>query len=388
MNILIFFIVLFVLILVHEWGHFIVAKKNGIRVDEFGIGFPPRLFGIKKGETEYTFNTLPIGGFVKIFGENAEEAFTQAPSQDGKSETETELGVARVNKLQKVTDYDRSFVAQSKLVQASVLIAGVAMNVLFAWILFSLVFAIGVPTSIDESEASDASRLVVSDVLSDGPAAAAGIPAGAVITGVRAGPDIDTILYPSSFSAFIEDHVGVETEVTYTIGEDEITTILVPVTGVIENSPDRPAVGVALALVDTVRMPPHIAVYEGLKSTIGGLVAIVVGISTLLVDSVRGNADFSSVAGPVGIVGLVGDAAEFGWASLMMFTAFISLNLAVINMLPIPALDGGRLMFVAVEAIRKKPVDPVWFARINFVGFALLMLLMLAVTISDITKLF
>lgn len=367
MSIVIFFAVLFVLILVHEWGHFIVAKKNGIRVDEFGIGFPPKLFGIKKGETEYSFNMLPVGGFVRIFGENAEDAAADAAAH---------------------RDISRSFVAKSKWIQAAVLVAGVVMNVLFAWLLFSLVFAIGVPTAVEEQNATESAELVVSDVIDGSPAYKAGLTPGAVITGVRAGLDTDTILYPSSFSAFTEDRVGVEMEVAYKIGDTEMTATLIPEVGIIADKPDQPAVGVALALVDTVRMAPHVAVWEGLKTTVSGLGAITVGLGSLFADSVRGEADMSSIAGPVGIIGLVGDAAEFGFASLMMFTAFISLNLAIINLLPIPALDGGRLMFVAIEAIRRKAVDPVWFARVNFVGFALLMLLMVAVTVSDVSKLF
>ena len=365
MNILIFFAVLFVLILVHEWGHFIVAKKNGIRVDEFGIGFPPKLFGKKKGETEYTFNALPIGGFVKIYGENAEDA--EADAQEGK-------------------DISRSFVAKSKWVQAAVLVAGVTMNVLFAWLLFSLVFALGVPTAIDEADATPDSRLVISEVLADGPAAEAGIPVGATVVGLTAGDATLETLTPTSFTEFTQAHGAGEMQVAYTLGNETLTTTLTAATGVIESDPERPAVGVALALVDTVRMSPHVAVWEGAKSTIGGLKSITVGLVSLLYQSVRGQADLSQVAGPVGIVGLVGDAAQFGFASLMMFTAFISLNLAVINMLPIPALDGGRLVFVAIEAIRKKPVDPVWFARVNIAGFAFLLLLMLAVTISDVLK--
>ena len=151
MTVLLFFAVLFVLILVHEWGHFIVAKKNDIRVDEFGIGFPPKMFGIKKGETEYTFNLLPIGGFVRIWGENAADAAADAATG---------------------ADVSRSFVAKSKWVQAAVLIAGVTMNVLFAWLLFTFVFAVGVPTAIEESEARGAAELVVSQVVADGPAPA------------------------------------------------------------------------------------------------------------------------------------------------------------------------------------------------------------------------
>jgi len=362
MSIIIFFAVLFVLILVHEWGHFIVAKKTGMRVDEFGIGFPPKLFGIQKGETEYTFNALPIGGFVKIFGEDSVDA-------------------------QNASDYERSFVAKSKWAQAAVLVAGVTMNVLLAWVLFTFVFFVGVPTAIEESDATDASRLIVANVLADGPAQLGGIPTGAEIIGIRSGDDEVSVLYPSTFSSFTEVHEGTAMEIEYKIGDTVETVEVTPVAGLIESDIERPAIGVALALVETMSMPIHKAVYEGLTTTINGLKAITVGLSTLLFDSIRGQADFSQIAGPMGIVGLVGDAAEFGFTSLLMFTAFISLNLAVINLLPFPALDGGRLLFVGIEAVTKKPIKPIWVGRLNLAGFALLMLLMIIVTYNDIIRL-
>ena len=127
---------------------------------------------------------------------------------------------------------------------------------------------------------------------------------------------------------------------------------------------------------------------EGTLRTYDTTVAIIFGLSDLLYQAVRGEADFSQVAGPVGIVNYVGDAAQVGLSALLVFTAIISLNLAVINLLPIPALDGGRLVFVAIEAVTRRPINPAWAGRLNLVGFALLMLLMLVVTYNDIVKLF
>ncbi len=362
MTILLFFLVLFVLILVHEWGHFIVAKKTGMRVDEFGIGFPPKLFGIRKGETEYTFNALPIGGFVRIFGENAQDAAES--SQEGK-------------------DISRSFTAKSKWAQIAVLVAGVSMNVLFAWLLFFLVFLIGVPTAVDEQDASDAAQLVVIEVLPESPAAQAGIPVGAVVTSYNA--EEGEALTPSAFGAFTSDQDSLVLE--YEAGGSVHTAQLQPQEGLIEADQNKQAIGVALSLVETVRKPIHTALYDATATTGKTLVAITVGIFSLLRDIFQLDADLSQVAGPVGIVGLVGDAAEFGLSSLLMFTAVISLNLAVINLLPFPALDGGRLLFVGIEALIRKPIDPIWVSRLNTLGFVLLMALMVAVTYSDITKL-
>lgn len=364
MTILIFFTVLFVLILVHEWGHFIVAKKTGMRVDEFGIGFPPKLFGIKRGETEYTLNALPIGGFVRIFGENAQDADIAATSG---------------------ADTSGSFTSKPKWAQVAVLIAGVTMNVIFAWFLFVTVFMVGVPTAINENEVSDASRLLITRVVDASPAAEAQLPVGAKILSYD--PTSNTeVLTPSAFRAYTATQ-GDSIEVTYSVKGSESTIELPLKTGIIADNAEQPAVGVELVLVQNIQKPFLTALRDATVTTYKTLIAITVGLGTLFVDITQQDADLSQIAGPVGIVGLVGDAATFGFMSLLMFTAVISLNLAVINLLPFPALDGGRLVLVAIESITRKPIKPEWVARLNTIGFILLMALMFAVTYSDIAKL-
>ena len=389
MSVLLFFVVIFVLVLVHEFGHFWMAKKTGMRVDEFGIGFPPKVASIKKGETEYSFNLLPIGGFVRIFGEDALEASSPVPSPDGKPDAklDAEPGLGGTNSnTRKNLDFDRSFIAKSPLQQSLVLIAGVTMNMMFAWFLFILVFAIGIPTVVDEADASPDARLIVSEVLADSPAAEVGLPRGAVITGLSYGNESDQILNVSSFQAFTEDRPEQALEVTYTYAGEEKSVSVMPETGLVEEMPERAVMGVALAMVDVVSEPIHVAVIEGTKQTYNTLIAVTVGISTLVYDALLFQADLSGVAGPVGIVGLVEEASQFGLTSLLLFTALISINLAVINLLPFPALDGGRLLFVAIEVIKGSPIRPVWVARLNTLGFFLLILLMVAVTWSDIAK--
>ncbi len=364
MSILLFFVVLFVLILVHEWGHFIAAKKTGMRVDEFGIGFPPKLFGMKKGETEYTFNALPIGGFVRIYGENAADAASDAGT--GK-------------------DISGSFTEKPKWAQALVLIAGVTMNVVLAWVLFTAALTIGVPAAVDEANATPAAKLLIQEVMPGGVAATAGIPGGAVITDVRINDASLATLTPSAFRAAVEGRAGQEVLVTYEDADAVTKTVsLVPEVSTAPEAEGRAVVGVRLALIETKQSGIFSAMYEAAVQTGTMLKLITVGITTLIVDSFTGTADFSSVTGPVGIVGMVGDAAAFGFTSLLMFTAMISLNLAVINLLPFPALDGGRLVFVAAEVVMRRPVNPVWMARVNAVGFLLLMTLMVVVTYKDI----
>jgi len=367
MSILLFLLVLFVLILVHEWGHFIVAKKTGMRVDEFGIGFPPKLFGWKKGETEYTFNLFPVGGFVRIYGENAVDAASDA------TEGATVSG---------------SFTEKSKWAQTAVLIAGVTMNIILAWVLFVAAFMVGVPSAVDETVVPPgAADLVVQGVLPEGPAAAAGLPPAAVITAVASGETSVDALTPTIFSEFIIANVGQEVLVTYEDNGATGNVTIVPQTDIIPQEPATPAIGVSLAYVDEVQYGFFEAVANASVQTVTLLQAIVLGLTDLIVTSFTGTADYSQIAGPVGIVGMVGDAAAIGVVALLMFTAVISLNLAVINLLPFPALDGGRLLFVAIEAIIRRPIDPVWVARLNGVGFLLLLLLMVAVTYNDIAKL-
>lgn len=360
MSILIFLAVLFILVLVHELGHFAVAKWTGMRVDEFGIGFPPKLFGIRKGETEYTFNLFPVGGFVKIYAE------------DGAPEGTLTEG---------------AFVSKSKWAQAAVLVAGVAMNVLLAWVLVAFAFGIGVRSAVSEAEATESAQLFVAQVLEGSPAHEAGLPMGAVIESMQAGEDMLTELTPSAFSAFIQEHADETHTIAYTDGEETRTVTVTPETNVIEGSPEQAVLGVALSQVDTVKRSFTESIVEAGKYVANGLRDIFLGLAGLVAGAITGSADLSQVAGPIGIVGLVGEASAYGLTTLLMFTAFISLNLAVINILPFPALDGGRLLMVGIEAVKGSPIDARSAALVNTIGFFILILLMVVVTWNDIARL-
>lgn len=363
MSIIIFFAVLFVLILVHEWGHFIVAKKTGMRVDEFGIGFPPKLYGVKKGETEYTINALPIGGFVKIYGENYDDI--------------------EKSKVPGVVIAD-SFTSKPKWAQALVLVAGVTMNILFAWFLFSLTYMIGVPTAVDESVATDSAELYVAAVLPESPASM--IPPGAVITSIESSQETSVNPTPSKFTSIVTEAAPEPVEITYRYDGTDTKVSLTPQQGLVESEPDRYIVGASLSLVEIEKRPFFSAIYDGLSATWNGLLGISAGLWALISQAFVGEADFSQVAGPIGIVGMVGEAASYGITALFTFTAIISLNLAVINLLPFPALDGGRLLFVAIESVTRRQIPPEWAGRVNLAGFAILMLIMIAVTYNDITR--
>ena len=365
MSILIFFIVLFLLVLVHELGHFLAAKKFGIRVDEFGIGFPPKIFGKKYGETEYTFNWLPIGGFVRIFGENPDEESIDGP------------------------DRARSFVHKPKWQQAIVLVAGVTFNVLFAWLLITTSFIVGIPTEVDETELDTVRdvKLLVMNTLPDSPAMNAGLEPNDEIIGLRSeSRGAVEPLTPATVSDFVAESGGEELTFVVNRAEGEATITVTPELGVIEDDPERAATGFHVSFAGIRSFPVHEALWEGTKMTWNLLAAVTVGIMSFFYDAFTFQADFTQVAGPVGIVGLVGDASALGFAYLVTFTALISLNLAVINMLPFPALDGGRLVFVLIEKIKGSPINPKVANRVNLIGFALLILLMIAVTYNDIIR--
>jgi regulator of sigma E protease len=223
-------------------------------------------------------------------------------------------------------------------------------------------------------------------VLANSPAAEA-LPVGATIISVSTNGQTIESPRPSEFSALVSEMAPAPVTITYAMGDATETVSIVPVQGLSTDEPDRYLVGTSLSLVETVQRPLLVAIKDGFMSTIDGLVAITAGLGTLLYDAVFAEADLSNVAGPVGIVGMVGDAASFGLAALFTFTAIISLNLAVINLLPFPALDGGRLVFVLIEAVTGKEIPPEWAGRINAAGFFLLLLLMVIVTYNDILRL-
>lgn len=365
MSILLFLVILIILILVHEFGHFIVAKKAGIRVDEFGIGFPPKAVTLAKWrETEYTLNWLPLGGFVKIFGENSNEESLRGP------------------------DSNRSFIHKPKIVQAAVLFAGVAFNIIFAWALFSIVFMLGMPSALSEEEASGARgvHLIISEVLEDSPAETAGLMSGDEILSLTTSEARAEDLFPSVVSDFIMTQEGKEITISVRREDEAREILIIPEVGVIESEKSRPAIGVAMGLIGRIQLPPPTALWEGAKFTVEITKLIAVAIFAFLASALTLSANLSEIAGPVGIVSLVGDVSALGFVFILNFTAFVSINLAIINLLPFPALDGGRLLFLLIEVFKGSPIKPSITNAVNTVGFALLIILMLAVTYSDIAR--
>lgn len=363
MTVIIFIIVLAVLIFAHELGHFLVAKAVGMKVDEFALGFPPKIFSFKKGETTYALNAIPFGGYVKIPGEDYEEAAKQTD------------------------DSERLFYNKPKWAQALVLVSGVVFNIILAWMLISIGFMSGLPSSASTSASYDVSdpKLLITAVLPGSPAEEAELKAGDEIVGLEAGgvedDEIDSVEEAQAIIRSAEE----ELLITVRRDEDLITASIIPEEGVVEG---HRAIGVGLDMVGIAQLPFFQALWEGGRTTIEFTEAVAVGLWNFIADAFTGAADFSQVAGPIGIAGLVGDASRLGFVYLLSFTAIISIHLAVINLVPFPALDGGRLLFVLIEKIKGSPINPKVANTLNVVGFSLLILLMIVVTVSDVFKLF
>lgn len=359
MTAILFILVLLILIFVHELGHFLVAKLSGIKVHEFALGFPPKIWGKKVGETDYTLNIVPFGGFVKIHGENPDDL----PESD--------------------PDADRSMVSKPWYIQIAVLIAGIAFNIIFAWMLITTAYMIGYPTASEN--VSQNSNISIVSVTKGSPAEKAGVKTGDYIVSVSLG---DKFIEPKSVEEvrnIIKSSGGDEITLNYVHkGENKISKIIPDV-----SSADKtPVIGISMTVVDVVNYPFWLAPWEGLKTTYNVTKGTMVGLYHLIRDSIMGKGSLGSVTGPIGIAGMIGDASDFGFAYLLGFTAFISINLAVINLVPFPALDGGRIFVILIETIFRRKIPAKIQAYVNVGGFFILIGLMILVTIRDIGKLF
>lgn len=326
------------LIFFHELGHFIVAKSVGIKVPEFSIGFGPKLVGILRGETSYNFRLIPLGGFVRMAG--------MEPDEEGVEE-------------------ERAFHNKPLRQRVGVISAGPLMNFLLAILLMGLVFGIqGIPQNATS---------VLEQVMPDSPAAAAGLEPGDKIIGID-GQRTESV---QKITRFINRNPGKEVMLTVNREGRTFPVKVVPR----ENEAGQGMIGVVFSL-EVEKVGPLMAIIKGIDYTVRVTALIIVFLGQMIVQQVP-----VEVAGPVGIVTEIGRAAQFGFIQLLQLAAFLSINLGLFNLLPIPALDGGRLLFLGWEGIRGRPVDPTKENFIHLIGFALLMLLIVVITYSDIAKL-
>lgn len=355
---IIFIIILGVLVLVHEAGHFVMAKRAGMRVDEFGFGFPPKLFSITRGETRYSINLIPFGGFVKIMGEDGEERETP-----------------------------RSFTSKSAGSRALVIAAGVLMNLALAIVLLSFANLAGLRVGLTDADISKAqnTKVQIIQVDADSPAAAAGLQVLDEIVGFNENGAALETKSVEQVQNFIKANKGREITLEIRNGT-EIRQI--KVTPRLDPPPEQGALGISLALTGIIRYPWYEAIYRGVENTYYLAVNTAIGYGTIIKNLfIHGNAGVA-LSGPVGIAVITGQAAKLGFTYLMQFTALISVNLAILNVIPFPALDGGRLLFLAIEKIRRRPIAKKVEGMANAIGFGLLILLMVYVTSKDVINLF
>ncbi len=329
------------LILAHELGHFVTAKASRVRVDEFGLGFPPRLLSIKRGGTRYSLNAIPLGGFVKMAGE-------EDPKVTG------------------------SLASKSIGTRLLILSAGSLMNALLPLLLFSIAFMVPHDTL--------AGQVMVEEIATSSPAASAGIESGDVILSINEKPvrninDLQRNIY-----------LNLGKEITLLIKHSDSTTEDIGVIPRWSPPEGEGAIGVAVRLLNPTvvsqRYPFWKAIPMGVSECIEAFVIFKNGILSMIIGTTP-----VAVAGPVGIAQITAEVAKAGISPLLEFAAFLSINLALINIFPLPALDGGRIVFVLLEWVRRgKRISPKIENVVHLAGFILLMAAILIITYQDIIR--
>jgi regulator of sigma E protease len=346
LTIIAFILILGLLIFVHEFGHFISAKLCGVKVEEFGFGFPPKIFRIKKGETYYSVNWIPLGGFVKLLGE-------EEKSKD-----------------------PRSFFMQSIWKRILIVIAGVIMNFVFAIFILTIGFSVGMTPIVSDPASlggKQQTEIIIAGTTKDSPAAAAGIISGDIVTGYNSVED---------FQAFTKNHKN--EEITLNIKREHKP---ISINVKVSDNIDAP-LGVALAQATIVKLPPLQAFKAAFVETGRTCTAIFKFLYDFFHDLFTGKKVSDQVAGPVGIFTITKQAVKLGIGYVLQFMALLSINLGIMNILPFPALDGGKAIFLIAEAIRGKKVVKVEVENIiHWIGFIILIALVILITYNDIVRL-
>jgi len=349
-SILVFLAVLSILVMVHELGHFIVARRSGVWVEEFGFGIPPRLFGKKIGETIYSINALPFGGFVRLHGESSEEGIIHPR---------------------------RAFLNKSKKVRTGIVVAGVIMNFLLAVVAFAVVYSfLGIP--------KETNNVKIVEVDPGSPAQTAGILVGDIVKTI----DKKEVASNDSFVNLIEEKKG--KKVTLEIEREGTPLKKITITPRESPPENEGPLGVVITTTELYYPPvwqrPFVGVYYGFKEALIWGKIVIDGFVKVFRDLASGVGP-KEISGPVGIFAITTQAAKGGILQLISFLGILSVNLAILNILPFPALDGGRLAFIAIESVIGKKVLPKVEAVVHTIGMIILIILLLAVTARDIQKL-
>ncbi len=351
------------LMVLHEFGHFIVAKLFGVKVEEFGVGLPPRLFGKKIGQTVYSLNLIPFGAFVRI------------PDVDGEKKEDNK---GNYKKLSNIPVWQR----------ALIVLAGVISFWIIGAVLLSIVFGLGASQAISDEETGLLAnpRVLITAVSSNSPAEAAGIKPGDMIRELKADNQRFSVDKIKEVLEFTEKHKGEEMILVLERGKEFFEASLIPRVSPPEG---EGAIGIVLTRTAEKSYPFFQAVAKGAEATVSLTIAITASLVDVLISLVRGQGLPQGVqfVGPIGIGSLATQAAQVGLSYFLQFIAVIAVYLAIFNILPIPALDGGKLLFLGIEKIKGKPVKQKIEQNITAAFFILLILLIILVTIKDITRL-
>lgn len=319
-----------ILIMIHELGHFIMAKVNNVKVEEFAIGMGPQIFSIKGKETVYSLKILPIGGYVKMYGE------------------EEEVGDPR------------AFMGKSPLQKISIVAAGAVMNYLLAVLIFTLI-----------SFNNGFTKPVINEIVPNSPAEKIGLMPGDTIKEINS----HKVIIWEDFTLHVMMSNGTDINLKYERNGKTQSVTLIPEKDMEEN---RFKVGVGAAVIENPSLGASIN--HGFKQSVSTINQAIFSLKTIF----TGKAKLNDVGGPVTIIRVSGAAAKAGIWNLMWFTALLSVQLAVFNLLPFPALDGGWVFILLIELISRRKVSDKIIQTVNYIGMSLLLLLMLLVTIKDI----
>jgi len=370
--IIVAFISLILLMVIHELGHFLLAKKFGVKVEEFGIGYPPKIFGKKFGETIYSLNLLPFGAFVRITGES--EAINNP----------------------------RSFSTKPFYQKALIILGGVVSFWIISFLIFTVIMVTGVPTQIDDNETGNFRnpKVQILAVAPNSPAKTAGIKIGDTILKTRNLKSLPAIAFGDSrwqageirnidkikdFQDFVSENKGQEIILTMQRGKTIFDLPIVPR----QNPPENEgALGVALARTALTNYPWYIAPLKGVQVTFNFTKLALSGWITAITRLVKNQPTGVELMGPVGIFGLFVQAGQMGVTYFFQLVAIISIFVALMNILPIPSTDGGKLLFLIIEKIKGKPISQKITQNIEMAFFSLLIILLIVITIKDIGKLF
>jgi regulator of sigma E protease len=345
-----FLVVLGILIFVHEFGHFVVARWLGVGVTKFSFGFGPKLAGVKRGETEYLISAIPLGGYVKLVGENDEEEVSPE-------------------------ERDKAFYGKPVRVKMAIVSAGPIANLVFAFLVFWVVFQGGVPALTPR----------IGDVMPDTPAARAGIEAGDLV--VRIGEKKITT-WEELAAGIKEVGAGKEMAMTVRRGEKEIQVTVIPEiregVSIFGEKIDGPKIGVVASKEVTQRKINSVAAVSRAAEETWRIVTLTVLTVVKLVMRVLPS---DTLGGPILIAQIAGDQARQGISPFAYFLGLLSVNLGILNLLPIPILDGGHLLFFSIEALRRKPLSPKAREMAQQVGLAVILMLTALVFYNDIARL-